>query len=178
MNFYKNIKIIKKNLLGLRTSSKSTEFENSNFIPRVEFKLKVSRNAFKNYKPIIANDNNQPQASQFFSEYTRDQQIINNLLIEKHHLKKELEQFQYNLVLHHPEFLKELIEQSVLKNSGRKLCYTDHLKKISLQIFLLAGPTAYNLLQKNLPLPSLSTVRRRLGEESPLQEGEFQLESI
>lgn len=165
-------------MISTSSSSTSIEFEDSNSNSLVKFKLKVSRNTFKNYKTLIANDISQAHASQFFSECTRDQQIIQNLLTEKYQLKTELERVRSSEFLKHPQFLKELIDQSVLKNSGRKLSYTDHLKKISLQIFLLSGPTAYNLLQKNLPLPSLSTVRRRLGEESPLQEGEFQVESI
>ena len=57
---------------------------------------------------------------------------------------------------------------------GRR--HSEVIKKFSLFLLLTMGPSAYELLQKNLPeaLPSLSTVQREVNKcYSPLQEGEF-----
>lgn len=62
--------------------------------------------------------------------------------------------------------------------SGKKLVYSDHLKKVSLYIFILAGPVAYEVLRNNLMLPSISSVRQQLGKETPVKEGQLQIESI
>lgn len=142
----------------------------------MQLKLKVSKSFLKNYNPIIVPESIQEPVSNFFSDCTRDQMIILNLINENHHLVDKLALQQSGIM--HSNFLNELIQQSVLKHSGKKLSYSDHLQKVSLHIFMLAGPTLYNMLQKNLPLPSLSTVKRRLGQESPLQEGEFQVHAI
>ena len=61
---------------------------------------------------------------------------------------------------------------------GRR--HSEVIKKL-LSLLLTMGPSAYELLQKNLPeaLPSLSTVQREANKcYSPLQEGEFMFDQL
>lgn len=127
--------------------------------------------------PLTITDDYVP-ISMYLEECSRDQLIIQRLIERNTDLRKELEERNANEKLIHPSFLQQLIEQSVKNHQGKKLEYAEQMKKIALYIFMLTGPLAYQLLQKNLPLPSISTVRLQLGKETPTQEGAFQVELI
>lgn len=114
---------------------------------------------------------------EFFDECTRDQLLIQNLYEQNQELRRQLIQRGTNDQLTHPKFLQTLVSQSLQNKDGPKR-YGDGLKDASLHLFMLTGPTAYGILQKNLAMPSLSTVRRRLGKEDPVLEGEFQFQKI
>lgn len=111
----------------------------------------------------------------YVNECTRDQMIMRRLINEVSDLRKELAQRNAEGIMKHPQFLQRLVDQSQKSNSGQRLTYSDHLKQVSLYIYMLAGPMAYEIHHKNLPLPSAATMKRQLGKETPVQEGVFQL---
>lgn len=131
---------------------------------------------YRNLKIKFENDD--IPITTFFKETTRDQLVIQRLIEENVELKEELEKRQTASQLGHPQFLQDLIQQSIDNNSGRKLSYTDAMKDTALYIFILGGPTVYRILRENLPLPSLTTVKARLGAEAPAQEGELRVDII
>lgn len=114
----------------------------------------------------------------FYNQCNRDQLIIQQLIAQNSHFRSELEKRKTNDEIKHPLFLKQLIEQSIKQQSGKALSYSEHLKKVSLYILMQAGPLVYDSLHKNLPLPSLTSVKRYLGKESPMIEGAFQFDII
>ena len=114
----------------------------------------------------------------FVEECTRDQLIIQRLIEQNKELNTILEERKTKNILAEKNFLQELIEQESIKNRGQKVNYREHMKKVALYIFILSGPMAYQTLQKNLPLPSITTLRRHLGNETPMQEGEFQVDMV
>lgn len=113
----------------------------------------------------------------FLTEITRDQRIIQALLEQNSELRKALADRGTAEQVGHPKFLHDLITQSVKNNSGKRL-YSDHLKKASLYMYIMSGPQAYEIWRRNLALPSISTVRRKLGAEEPVQEGEIRVEAV
>lgn len=114
----------------------------------------------------------------YFTETSRDQNRIKQLVKDNALLKQELKLRHLDESLCQPLFLQTLIEQNVKRASSKKLEYSDHLKKVSLYIFILTGPLAYEVLRSNLMLPSISTVRQQLGKETPVKEGQLQIEPI
>lgn len=112
----------------------------------------------------------------FLKECTRDQKIIQELLEQNSDLKKALEARGTAEQMAHPKFLQDLIAQSV-KNSSGKLSYTDRMKSVALYLYILSGPQAYEIWRQNLALPSISTVRRKLGKEEPVQEGDIRVDA-
>lgn len=136
--------------------------------------LKVSIHHYRNLNMSFHNDS--VPITMFFSECSRDQLIIQRLFDENAELKKDLKDRQSASQIVHPQFLQAMISQSIMNSSGRKLSYSDAMKDVALYIFILAGPLAYKTLQKNLPLPSIATIKRKLGKENPVQEGEVRVE--
>lgn len=78
----------------------------------------------------------------------------------------------------HPTFLKDLIQLSMRRGEHKATTYSDAMKSFSLYLFILAGPTAYSVIRENLPLPSIATVKRHLGQESYWTEGEIRAEQL
>lgn len=141
-------------------------------------RLKVSLHHYNYLNMDMKHDAFQHPITLFTNECTRDQIIIQHLFERSLDLKKELLARKSNEKVMHPQFLQKLIEQSVIRNTGKQLLYTDHMKKVSLYLFLLMGPLAYKVLCKNLQLPSLSTVKLKLGKESSVEEGKIQVDLI
>lgn len=59
--------------------------------------------------------------------------------------------------------------------------HAEVMKKFSISILLMAGPSAYKLLHANMPeaLPSLSTIQRKIKKSySPIVEGEFRFDHL
>lgn len=112
----------------------------------------------------------------FLKECTRDQRIIQELLEQNTVLRKALEARGTAKQVAHPKFLQALIDQCV-KNSSGKLTYTDPMKDVALYLYILSGPQAYEIWRQNLALPSISTVRRKLGKEEPVREGDIRAEA-
>lgn len=65
--------------------------------------------------------------------------------------------------------LLNLLNEHLAKNNTT---FDTELKSMGLYIFIKCGPSAYDFLCENLPLPSISTVRKELGLIENVVEGE------
>jgi len=78
------------------------------------------------------------------------------------------------------EFLKDLMDTSI-SNAKKKpggYRYSKPIQDMAVQLFSLGGAQAYEYLCQNLPLPSLSTVRRLLHSSVIATEGEFRMKEF
>lgn len=117
----------------------------------------------------------------YLTECSRDQLIIRNLVKRNKDLQELINKNNAG-VLTYPNFLLEMVQhearnRNIPMNHNR---YEDHMKEISLYIYILAGRIAYETLQRNLPaiLPSITTLRKVLAKKSQLKEGEFRFDYI
>lgn len=116
----------------------------------------------------------------FSRECSRDQLIIQNLLKSNAAFRNSLITKAAAETLRQSHFLRSLLDQSLKTSAAgnRLLRYDDHMKKIGLFLYMIAGPIAYETLALNLPLPKKTTVLDHLGREPPVREGVFQFEEI
>lgn len=70
--------------------------------------------------------------------------------------------------------LKALVDHA--SKTGR--IFDQKLKDFGLFLFLKSGPSAYKFLSKELPLPSIQTVRNELGQIENVVEGEIRVEEL
>lgn len=116
--------------------------------------------------------------TEFALNCSRDQIVIKQLIQNNARFRKHIEDNRAREMFDQPHFLQQLLSQSI-KNSGKRSNrYDEYMKDVGLYLFIIAGPLAYETLQKNLPLPSKSTVKRQLGKEVPLREGALQVNQI
>lgn len=119
--------------------------------------------------------------TEFFDECTRDQRLLQEALLRNKDLNELIKKNEADALLQ-PNFLLEMVQHEANNrtNSKYRATYSDHMKNVALYIFILAGPTAYQTLQMNLPksLPSQRTVARLLAEKEKMVEGEFRFERI
>lgn len=118
---------------------------------------------------------------QFFTECTADQRPITNLLHQNKNLKDQIADSDASFLVR-PNFLRELLEHSI-ENQDKKqnqYRYTEHLKEISLYIYVMSGPTVYMTLSNDLKtsMPSLSSIRRALRKKERTLEGHFRFSEI
>lgn len=124
-------------------------------------------------------DANQKQLDEYVERMTGFDGAIRKLVNEK----KEL-QIQMKVLMDdfdggstQQTFLQKLIHlqslQSDEKQKSKSIRYDDEIKKIGIFYYLMGGRNLYQILSKNLPLPSLSTVRRHLYELPAPVEGSF-----
>lgn len=133
--------------------------------------MKTSRNQFVR----------EVSKTQFFDECSQDQRLINDLITRN----KELEQALKDSAaasLAKPNFLQELLQHSV-DNRGKSkyaFSYTNHMKDVSLYLYVMSGPLVYKKLSKNLnsSMPSLATVRKMLASKNNFKEGHFRFDDI
>lgn len=142
--------------------------------------LKVTQSFYKNLDLKIELDDSQRLITEFVFACSRDQLIIQELIRRDEKFRKEIEAMKARESLEESHFLQRLISQCLKKSSSgnRLLRYDHYMKDVGLYLFILVGPLAYETLQKNLPLPSTSTVKRHLGKEIPVREGALQVASI
>jgi hypothetical protein len=123
-------------------------------------------------------DQNQSSITEYFERTTRENLIISKLLSENRELREELvkkkliDESQSSKLMH---LLLKRIDDSI---KSKTHAYDIQLKEASLNLFLLAGPAAYNLLQSNLPIPSIQTIRKFHSDGPSITEGEFQVSEI
>lgn len=146
----------------------------------MKFHLKVSQSHYKTLDLSMQFDELQPEITEFATNCSRDQLIIAQLIRNDKAFRKEIEDNKARETLEQPNFLCHLLSQSLRKaKSGNRLYrYDRYMKEVGLYLFILAGPLAYETLQKNLPLPSIATVKRLLGAENKMREGELQVDAI
>lgn len=94
--------------------------------------------------------------------------------------RKALESKAAYETLGQSNFLRALLDQSLKRSAAGNVLkrYEDHMKDISLYLYMIAGPLAYETLALNLPLPKKTTVLDHLGREPPIREGSFQIARI
>lgn len=71
--------------------------------------------------------------------------------------------------------------QNNVQHLPKQRRHTEVIKKFSMSMLFMAGPTAYDLLHKNMPeaMPSLSTIRKEMRKSySNLVEGEFRFDKL
>lgn len=64
------------------------------------------------------------------------------------------------LVDERPFVLQEMIKTADMNNDKSKNSYSDVIRYFSTYVFLLCGRSCYELLHRNLPIPSISTIRK------------------
>lgn len=77
-------------------------------------------------------------------------------------------------------FLQELVDSALL-NAGRQdggKRYSIKLMDLSTHFFILGGLQTYELMYKNLPIPSVSGVRRNLSSKEIIYEGHFRFKEL
>lgn len=134
------------------------------------FKLVSSKKSIKN---TVCLDPQQPLISNFMSEVSESDYLINKLISENSELKSELKN-KNKLPLIENGFLKNLVMQAQKKNKK----YCQNLKYISLFIFLVGGRLLYESLQLNLPLPSVHTVLKFLSDSSLFVEADLRASKL
>lgn len=142
--------------------------------------LKISRTKWDHFTAkAFKFDFHQPYISTYFAECAKDQLQINMLLSQNSDLRDEIRRNNAEALMK-PNFLKELLEHNIANNNKNRASYNEHMKDIALYIYVLTGPKAYVTLCSNLrgSLPSLSTVRRKLGKEKNMNEADFQFDQI
>lgn len=142
----------------------------------LKFGIKISRRRYHHIDLRICADEFQPLITEFLMNCSRDQLIIKQLINNNKAFRDELEARKVRDRFNQPKFLQSLLAQSA---GGKRLPrYDQYMKDVSLYLFMTAGHMAYETLQKNLPLPSIATVVRHLGKETPMREGASQIDSI
>lgn len=143
-------------------------------------RLKVARSKW-NHLALTTHspDPKQSYITTYFDECSKDQRTINLLIEHNAELRDEIRRNKAEALLE-PNFLHELVQHNMKNINKKRPSYNDHLKDIALYIFVLTGPKAYSTLSLNLrgSLPSLATVRRKLGQEQSISEAEFQFDHI
>lgn len=142
--------------------------------------LKVSRAKWDYFTSTsFKSDPKQMFITTFLDECSKDQMKINQLIEQNAELRDEIRKNKAEAVIA-PNFLYELVQHNMKNCIKKRPSYNEHLKDIALYIYVLTGPKAYATLSLNLrgSLPSLATVRRKLGQEKSLNEGEFQFDQI
>lgn len=128
----------------------------------------------------IPYDKLQPSITEFSEKCERDELIIKQLIRNNQQFKDSLRTQTAREAFMQPNFLRTLLANSVKRSaSGLHLKrYDDYMKDISLYLFMIAGPLAYEMLQKNLLLPSKTTVLDHLGKAPAIREGSLQISRI
>lgn len=144
------------------------------------FHLKVSQSFYNHLDLKVEIDELQPLITNFTMNCSRDQLVIKHLIQSNEKFRKQVEDSKAREMLEQPNFLQKLVAQSLRKsvNGKRLLRYDDFMKDVGLYLFMIAGPLAYETLQKNLPIPSRTTIHRQLGKEVSVVEGALQVHEI
>lgn len=146
----------------------------------IKITLKVSRSKWDHFTSRTYKfDPTQPLIHTYFDECTKDQFMINCLILKNSELKEEIRRNNAEVMLE-PSFLHELIQHNIKNSKRNRPSYSDYMKDVALYIYVLGGPKVYATLSLNLrgSLPSLATVRRKLGEQKSMNEAEFQFDNI
>jgi len=118
---------------------------------------------------------------EFFKSF---QETLESLLQKSKRLKAELvsimrTSLRQTAVSDVPEGISELFKMTIdcaKRNAGRKpggLRFDSTLKEFGTLVFTMGGLEQYEILSKNFPLPSVTTVRRHLAKSEVIREGEF-----
>lgn len=141
--------------------------------PNRSYKIIVSAQTYKAFKPTFTLEDNQRSILDFLSKVDK---LVAQLLRENKLLTTQIEQKRIAPELCAPNFLQTLIEIQRKKNSKKRIFYDDDMLKISLYYFLLGGRQLYETLALNLPFPSLALIYKYLHDKRTAIEGEFRFE--
>lgn len=101
---------------------------------------------------------------------------LDRLIRENKELREQIQQDKTSQFANQPLFMRKLLNQALknAKMNNHGSLYDDFMKKAAQYMFISMGRKAYGTLQLNTPLPSISAVRRYIGKEEAIVEGELQ----
>lgn len=170
-----------------RGSTEATASAEENISPQIRKSEKWKTDLYsrheRNLRKLSYFDEKQQKITDFFELLREINEEIN-----KPELKKMMENDNNSTGISSKQreidgLLKDLMESYVNNQrsaSSHANRYTEHLKKISLYIFLIGGPLLYQTLHANFSnvLPSITSVRQSLHENPKIKEGELRLNDL
>ena len=127
---------------------------------------------------LLTFDQNQTKVTEYFPLQDRVDEIFKNDNFPHTFKSKIPEKAHFSTRL-----FQELVANADenLKRNATQRKHNEIIKKFSISVLFMAGPSAYELLHKNMPLalPSLSTVKREIHKSFiEISEGSFQFDQL
>lgn len=138
-----------------------------------QLQLTVSLHHFKSFKPAFTFDPTQTSIIDYLLEATKDGLLIARLIASNKELRQELADGKINPVVCSPTFHQEIIEIQKQKLTKKNTPYGENVKDVCLLYFLAGGRKVYEMMSKNMPVPSMSTIYKFLYDKKASVEARF-----